>query len=104
MVTSNRDFKEGFPNGLALSPDEKHLYVTIGRKFEEVKLFRGLNATIAFHQFDSAAGDVEYGTEWDASLGFRLGKASMLLKYADYDSKDFGTDTRKLWLQAEWAF
>ena len=79
-------------------------YVTIGRKFEEVKLVRGLNATIAFHQFDSAAGDVEYGTEWDASLGFRLGKASMLLKYADYDSKDFGTDTRKLWLQAEWAF
>lgn len=79
-------------------------YVTIGRKFEQVKLVRGLNATIAFHQFDSAAGDVEYGTEWDASLGFRLGKASMLLKYADYDSKDFGTDTRKLWLQAEWAF
>jgi len=29
---SNKGFKEGFPNGIALSPDEKHLYVTIGRK------------------------------------------------------------------------
>ena len=32
QVGSNKDFKEGFPNGIALSPDEKHLYVTIGRK------------------------------------------------------------------------
>jgi gluconolactonase len=32
QVTSNKGFKEGFPNGIALSPDEKHLYVTIGRK------------------------------------------------------------------------
>jgi hypothetical protein len=78
-------------------------YVTVGRKFEQEKLVRGLNATIAFHHFDSAAGDVEYGIEWDASVGFRLGKAGMLLKYADYHAKDFGTDTSKVWLQAEWA-
>ena len=32
QVASNKDFKEGFPNGIALSPDEKYLYVTIGRK------------------------------------------------------------------------
>ena len=32
LAGSNKDFKEGFPNGIALSPDEKHLYVTIGRK------------------------------------------------------------------------
>jgi gluconolactonase len=32
LVGSNKAFKEGFPNGIALSPDEKHLYVTIGRK------------------------------------------------------------------------
>ena len=79
-------------------------YLTVSRTFEQVKLVRALNAAIAFHQFDSAKGDVEYGTEWDASLGFKLGKVGMLLKYADYDAKDFGTDTRKLWLQAEWVF
>ena len=32
LVGSNKDFAQGFPNGIALSPDEKHLYVTIGRK------------------------------------------------------------------------
>lgn len=79
-------------------------YVTIGRKFDGVKLVRGLSANIAFHQFDSAASEMDYGTEWDASLGFRLGTIAMLLKYADYDAEEFGVDTRKLWLQAEWAF
>ena len=63
----------------------------------------GLNFSIAFHQFDSAAGDLEYGTEWDASVGFRVGPLSILVKYADYDARGFGVDTRKLWLQAEWA-
>jgi len=32
LAGSNKEFAEGFPNGIALSPDEKHLYVTIGRK------------------------------------------------------------------------
>ena len=52
----------------------------------------------------SAVGDIDYGTEWDASAGFKVGKIGLLFKYADYDAKDFGIDTRKFWLQAEWAF
>jgi hypothetical protein len=79
-------------------------YVSLGRKFDQVKALPGLNATIAFHQFDSDVGNIEYGTEWDASLGFKLGRVAFLAKYADYDARDFGVDTRKFWLQAEWAF
>lgn len=79
-------------------------YLTVSRKFDGVKMLPGLNANITYHQFDSADGDIEYGTEWDASVGFKLGKVGVLLKYADYNAKDFATDTRKLWLQAEWAF
>ena len=78
-------------------------YLSVGRKFDGAKLLPGLNAALAFHQFDSARGDIEYGTEWDASVGFRIGKVALLAKFADYDAKDFGTDTRKFWLQAEWA-
>lgn len=78
-------------------------YVSVGRKFENVKLLPGLNLNVTFHQFDSAAGDVEFGTEWDASAGFKLGTVGVLLKYADYYAEGFGTDTRKLWLQAEWV-
>lgn len=78
-------------------------YLGIGRKFEGVRLLPGLNVNLIFHQFDSAVGNIEYGTEWDASLGFKLGRIGVLLKYADYEAQAFGVDTRKLWLQAEWA-
>ncbi len=78
-------------------------YVSISKTFEGVKLLPGLNANISFHQFDSAKGDVEYGTEWDASTGFKVGKIGLLLKYANYGARDFGLDTEKFWLQMEWA-
>ena len=32
LLDTNRDFPEAFPNGIALSHDERHLYVTFGRK------------------------------------------------------------------------
>ena len=32
LVGSNENVPGGFPNGITLSPDERHLYVTIGRK------------------------------------------------------------------------
>ena len=79
-------------------------WVSVGRKFEGIKALPGLNFALAFHQFDSARGDVEYGTEWDASAGFKLGKVALLAKFADYQAKGFGLDTTKFWLQAEWAF
>lgn len=79
-------------------------YISIGRSFDEVKALPGLNAAVAFHQFDSADGNLEYGTEWDASAGFKVGKVAVLLKYADYEAKGFGGDTRKFWLQAEWSY
>lgn len=79
-------------------------YLSVGRSFEGVSALPGLNANIAFHQYDSARGNIEYGTEWDASAGFKLGKVGVLFKYADYKAGDFGTDTRKFWLQGEWSF
>jgi gluconolactonase len=32
LLDTNRDFPDAFPNGIALSEDETHLYVTFGRK------------------------------------------------------------------------
>lgn len=78
-------------------------YVSISKSFDGVKLLPGLNANLAFHQFDSAKGNVEYGTEWDVSTGFKVGKAGLLLKHANYQARALGTDTEKFWLQMEWA-
>ena len=66
----------------------------------------GRSATwqVMAHDFQSDHG-VDYGREWDASLGmtFRPGLTG-LVKAADYRSDGFARDTRKVWLQLEWSF
>lgn len=66
--------------------------------------FTTLNAAVAYHEFDSDFGGINYGSEWDASIGFRVGPVGMLVKYADYNASGFSVDTKKLWLQAEYSF
>jgi len=64
----------------------------------------GLKFDLIYHEFDSDFGGIEYGSEWDASLGFRLGPVNLLAKYANYNSSGFAFDTEKFWLQAEIGF
>jgi len=64
----------------------------------------GLNANVTYHQFDSDFGGLNYGSEWDASLGFKLGPVALLAKYANYKADSFAVDTEKFWLQAEANF
>ena len=78
-------------------------YATIGRSIG-VPFLPGLKAELTYHEFDSDFGGLDYGSEWDASLGFRLGPAALLAKYANYDADGFAVDTEKFWLQAEIGF
>ena len=58
---------------------------------------------LAWHDYRADTGP-RYGSEWDASLGFPVhGALTGLVKLADYRSDGFARDTRKLWLQLEWA-
>lgn len=79
-------------------------YVTIAKALPKVKLVQGLNANLTYHEFRSDVGGVKFGTEWDASLGFKTKKVGWLVKYADYNARSFGVDRKILWLQAEVAF
>jgi hypothetical protein len=63
----------------------------------------GIKADLVYHQFDSDFGGIDYGSEWDASLGFKLGPVNLMAKYANYDAEGFAVDTEKVWLQAEIA-
>lgn len=63
-----------------------------------------VTAQVAYHEFDSDFGGISYGSEWDASLAFRLGPVNLMAKFADYNADRFGNDTQKVWLQAEWGF
>lgn len=78
-------------------------YATIRRPFTlpGVATFK---AGVTYHQFDSDFGGLEYGSEWDASIGFDAGPVGILLKYANYDAGGFAVDTEKLWIQAQYSF
>lgn len=79
-------------------------YAGAAIKFPKVKALPGLNAAVTWHRFESDIASVHYGDEWDASLGFKVGRANLLAKYADYNAAAFGADTRKIWLQVEFAY
>ena len=79
-------------------------YVTLAKVFPKVKAVQGLNANVTYHEFRSDAGGVKFGTEWDASLGFKSKKVGWLVKYANYNANRFGSDRQILWLQTEVAF
>lgn len=61
--------------------------------------------TGVYHDFSDDTGAVQYGTEWDFSILKKFGKHySLLAKYANYNADTFGTDTQKIWLQANVSF
>jgi hypothetical protein len=45
-----------------------------------------------------------YGNELDLLASGKVGRYTFSVRYAGYDADRFATDTRKLWLQADWAF
>ncbi|USA40108.1 alginate export family protein [Pelagerythrobacter marinus] len=79
-------------------------HVRLSARFGGADGETAIDAQIAYHRFDSDYADIAYGQEWNLSLGTRLGPVALLAKYAHYDARDFGADTRKFWLQAEYAF
>lgn len=79
-------------------------YLGASYRFAGIKALPGLNAAVSWHRFESDIGSLRYGNEWNASLGFKLGRAAVLAKYADYDAAGFGADSRKVWLQVDLAY
>jgi len=58
-----------------------------------------------YHDFTDDTGQIHYGKEWDFSAIKKFGKHySVLAKYAYYDADQFGTDTQKIWVQANISF
>ncbi len=58
-----------------------------------------------WHDFSAERGGAEYGTELDASLGYAVrSNLSVLIKFADYNSRGFSSDERKLWASVEYRY
>jgi len=73
-------------------------------KLPKVKALPGLNMGVTWHRFESDLGGLHYGDEWNASLGFKLGRFNVLAKYADYNAAAFSADMQKIWVQLEFAY
>lgn len=80
-------------------------YASATCKLGDVGPLKGVNANVTWHQFDSDVGDVEFGTEWDAQVTFKLSQFVLLAKYARYDavSVPASGDVEKFWLSLEFA-
>src|SRR3546814_541707 len=79
-------------------------YAGLSKKFGDAGPLKGVNAAVVYHKFDSDFGSVKYGDEWDASLGFAVQGYPILFKYANYNAKNFGTDTEKFWVQISFKY
>lgn len=78
-------------------------YISASKSFK-LKALPGLKAGVTYHKYESDFGGLDYGSEWDAVLGFKLGRFGLTAKYANYDANGFSVDTEKFWLQAEVSY
>lgn len=96
----------GWADKFLITPNAglEDFYLSAGAKLGKGGWKERLNWVIAYHDFSADQTSAQYGREWDASLGLALPHGwSSLLKLADYRSDGFGSSTRKVWLQFEWA-
>ena len=65
----------------------------------------GTLVQVTYHDFNAEEGNADYGDEIDIAIAKQVHKnVHLLLKYANYNADDFGTDTQKAWLQVTVAF
>jgi len=79
-------------------------YLGAGGAFGRARAGGRASWQLAWHDYRADRGGARYGSEWNASLGIPLAKGvTAALKFADYRADAFARDTRKVWLQVEYA-
>ena len=86
------------PNGI------QDYYGQAGYGWKKVAGIDAINALVIYHRFDSARLGQHYGNEWDALVSAKKERWTATAKLASYQARTFATDTRKIWLQLEWAY
>jgi hypothetical protein len=90
------------PNGL------RDMYFGAAKPFK-LKALPGFNANVTWHDYKSDRLSLKYGREWNAQMGWKVGKkVNFLAKYAHYNrsgAADFAgdADTEKFWVQLDYA-
>ncbi|MCX8475910.1 MAG: alginate export family protein [Sphingomonas sp.] len=89
---------------LTTPPDGvRDLYASAGWGTKALGPFKGVTLQAVYHRFESDRLVRHYGDEINLLASGKLGKTTVSVRYADYSADLFATDTRKLWLQLDWA-
>ncbi len=96
---------EGWANRFLSTPPDgvRDLYGSLGYGWKAAGPFKGVSLQAVYHRFESDRLVRHYGDELDLLASGKLGKTTVSVRYADYNADLFATDTRKLWLQLDWA-
>jgi hypothetical protein len=82
----------------------RDLFGTVAWVRPKAGRFQALTLQAQFHRFESDRLVRHYGNELDLLASAKLGRYTFALRYAEYDADRFATDTRKAWVQLDWAF
>ena len=79
------------------------IYATMAYRAGDVGFLNGLSFSATYHDLTADIGGADYGSELDLVASARVGDVNVTLKFADYSSDGFATDTSKLWIQFDFA-
>ena len=79
------------------------IYATLAYRAGDVGFLNALNLSATYHDLSADVGGMDYGSELDLVASARVGDVNVTLKFADYSSDGFATDTSKLWIQFDFA-
>ena len=85
------------PNGV------RDLYFSLGYNQKTLGRAKAVTLQATYHRFDSDRLGQHYGGEVDLLASAKFGRTTLSLRYADYRADSFATDTKKGWLQLDWA-
>ena len=78
-------------------------YVNIAYSRKPAGLVDSILVSAVYHRFEAEQVSLDYGSETDILLQAQWHRLTAALKYADYRADGFATDTRKFWVQVEYA-
>ncbi|WP_404339817.1 hypothetical protein AB2M62_05165 [Sphingomonas sp. MMS12-HWE2-04] len=97
---------QGWASKFAPNPPDgvRDLFGTLGYNQPAAGRFKALTLLAQYHRFESDRLSRHYGNEIDLLASAKLGRYTLAARYADYGADRFATDTRKAWLQLDWAW
>ena len=97
---------QGWADKLLTTPPDgvRDLYAGAGYGWSRIGTIDALSFQATWHRFASDRLDRHYGDEIDLLASAKIRRMTVSARFARYRAAGFASDTRKLWLQIDWAF